>query len=169
MPTRPAIVAEARAWLDTPWQHQARARGEGVDCAGLVIGVARALALVPPDMDVSAYTRAPDGSMLDECDRWMRRIAPAEAQPGDVLVLRFGGASSPPQHMAVVADYRHGGLSIVHAVDHPDRPRARVVEQRLDRATRARVAAAYALPGVDDDAGDDGDGDGSEGGEGAEP
>ena len=34
------VVAEARRWLGTPWRHQARLRGVGVDCGGLVVCVA---------------------------------------------------------------------------------------------------------------------------------
>lgn len=144
--TRAAVVAEARAWLGTPWQHQARARGVGVDCAGLVIGVARALGLVAADMDVSHYARMPDGrSLLYHCDEWMRRVARTLAQPGDVLVMRF---DEHPQHLAIAADYAHGGLAIVHALDSRDRKRARVVEHRLSPALRAKVVAAYVLPGV---------------------
>ena len=35
---RDSIVAEARTWLDTPYLHQGRRKGHGVDCLGLVIG-----------------------------------------------------------------------------------------------------------------------------------
>lgn len=144
--TRAAIVAEARSWLGTPWQHQARSKGVGVDCAGLVIGVCRALGLVTVGMDVSHYPRTPDGrSLLAHCDEWMRRIPAAAAQPGDVFVMRF---DVHPQHLAIAADYAHGGLSIVHALDSRDRTRARVVEHRLSPDLRAGIVAAYALPGV---------------------
>jgi hypothetical protein len=45
-PVRPeALVAEARRWLGTPFRHQGRIRGEGVDCIGLVLEPARALGL----------------------------------------------------------------------------------------------------------------------------
>ena len=33
------IIQTARQWLDTPYHHQARVKGVGVDCIGLVIGV----------------------------------------------------------------------------------------------------------------------------------
>ena len=143
---RPAVVAEARSWLGTPWQHQGRAKGVGVDCAGLVIGVCRALGLVSVGMDVSHYPRSPDGrSLLAHCDEWMRRIPIGAAQMADVLVMRF---AQHPQHLAIVADYAHGGLGIVHALDSRDRKRSRVVEHRLAPELRAKVVAAYVLPGV---------------------
>lgn len=139
------VVAEARAWLDTPYHHQARLRGVGVDCAGLVIGVARALGVVPPAFDVGGYARTPDGtSLLAECDRFMQRIPVAQIQPGHVLVLRF---QLDPQHMAIVGDYLHGGLSMIHALGTVD-GKGKVIEQRLNTETLLRLVQAYAMPGV---------------------
>lgn len=143
---RADIVAEARGWLGTRWAHQQRTRGVAVDCAGLVIGVARALGLVAADWNVDAYPRVPDGtSLLAECDAAMRRIAIADAAPGDVLVLAVEGL---PRHIGIVAPYAHGGLSIIHAQDSRNPRRACVVEHRLTPELRARIVAAYALPGI---------------------
>ena len=41
--TRARIVAEARAWIGTPYRHQASLKGVGCDCLGLVRGVWRAV------------------------------------------------------------------------------------------------------------------------------
>ena len=41
--TRTDIIAEARAWIGTPYRHQASLKGVGCDCLGLVRGVWRAL------------------------------------------------------------------------------------------------------------------------------
>lgn len=139
--TRAAIVAEARTWLGTPWDHQQRTKGVAVDCAGLVIGVARALGLVPADFDVTGYSRRPDGSLIELCDEHMRRIAQGAMQPGDVLVMSI---ERDPQHMGIVGDYRHGGLSIIHAAS----VQGKVIETRLMFARNAKFKAAYALPGV---------------------
>ena len=53
MTIRETIIAEARAWIGTPYLHQASTPGAGCDCLGLVRGVWRALrgaepATVPP-------------------------------------------------------------------------------------------------------------------------
>ena len=62
MPAEPvtgeAVVAQARTWLGTPWRHQGRSP-RGVDCAGLVVLVARALGLA--DHDVAGYGRHSSG------------------------------------------------------------------------------------------------------------
>lgn len=139
------VVAEARAWVGTPYQHQQRLRGVAVDCVGLVIGVGRALGLCAPDFDLSGYGRTPDGrSLLTECDALMTRVRRDAIAPGHVLVLRF---ARDPQHLAIAADYLHGGLSIVHALGTVD-GRGKVIEQRLSPDILNRLVQAYALPGV---------------------
>lgn len=145
MVTRSDVVVCARSWVRTPYQHQQRMKYVGVDCAGLVIGVARELCLVAADFDVNGYARRPDGvSMLAECDKFMSRIETRVAVPGDVLVMRF---VTDPQHMAIVGDYLHGGLTMIHAHGTSD-GKGRVTERRLDPSMLATVIQAYALPGV---------------------
>ena len=56
-PIRTRIVAEARAWIGTPYRHQASLQGVGCDCLGLVRGVWRALNGAEPE-PTPAY--APD-------------------------------------------------------------------------------------------------------------
>jgi len=139
------VVAEARAWVGTPYQHQQRLRGVAVDCVGLVIGVARALGLCAPVFDFSGYGATPDGrSLLAECDAHMDRVALADIAPGHIVVLRY---ERDPQHMAIVADYLHGGLSMVHALGTVD-GKGKVLEQRLAPEIMARLVQAYALRGV---------------------
>ena len=138
---RGAIVAEARTWLGTRFHHQARLKGVGCDCAGLVVGVCKALGL--SDFDKTDYTRQPDGVMLKRvCDENMTAIPLAEVRPGDALLFRF---EQDPQHLAIVGDYAHGGLSIIHAYA----PARKVIETRLDSAWLARAVSAYRLPGVE--------------------
>lgn len=138
---RDQIVAEARSWLGTPWVHQHRTKGVATDCAGLVIGVARALGLVAPDFDFTGYGRQADGTLLDVCDRFMTRTSWAEAQAGDVLVVAIKG---DPQHMGVLVPYRHGGLALVHAASTA----GEVIETRVMFSSMLRLRAVYVLPGV---------------------
>lgn len=141
MTTRADVVAEARNLLGAPWIHQHRAGMLGVDCAGLIVCVARALGLVAPDFDINGYSRRPDGSLLGVCDAHMDRIDRHAMQPGDVLVL---AVESDPQHMGILGDYRHGGLSLIHAASKT----GRVIETRLMFARNQKFCCAYALRGV---------------------
>lgn len=143
MIARADVVAAARSWIDTPYQHQARVKHVGVDCAGLIIGVARELGIVQPDFDVTGYARQPDGtSLLAWCDQSMTPVARHQMQPGDVVVVAFDAA---PGHLGIVGNYAHGGLSIIHSLGVTAR---RVVETRLAFQRAMRFVRAYGMPGV---------------------
>jgi NlpC/P60 family putative phage cell wall peptidase len=125
--TQEAIVAEARAWIDTPFHHGARLKGVGVDCVGVVVGVARALGIAVEDR--AAYPLRPDGSLRPELDRQMLRVA--EASTGDVLLMRFEGE---PHHVAFFA-----GETLIHAYARV----RRCLEQPFDDYWRAKVRGVY--------------------------
>lgn len=133
------VVAAARAHIGTKWVHQGRMPGAALDCAGLVIIVARDLALVPVEFDLGGYSRSPDGSMLRLCDAHMTRTGSLEL--GAVLVMQ---TDREPQHMGIVGDYRHGGWSLIHASSAA----GRVVETRLMFARNQVLRGIYRLPGV---------------------
>ena len=52
---RAEILRSVRSWLDTPYQHQASAKGAGCDCLGLIRGVWRDIYGAEP-LAVPAYT-----------------------------------------------------------------------------------------------------------------
>lgn len=144
MTSRTQVITQAREWIGTPFQHQQRTKGVAVDCAGLVIGVARELGLVAPEFDVSGYARQPDGvSLLRWCEQYMTRVSQDDMLPGHAVVVAYDKA---PGHMGILGDYQHGGLSIIHALIKPEH---KVVETRLMFSRRMRFIAAYNLPGVD--------------------
>lgn len=128
------VVTEARSWLGVRWAHQGRSR-EGIDCAGLVIRVARDLGYTR--FDTTAYARqATDETMLALCAQHLQPVDVAVIAPGDVLVLAFENQ----RHMGVVGNYFAGGLSLIHAYALAPH---RVVEVRLDSTWRARILGAF--------------------------
>lgn len=140
MVTRADIVSEARTWIGTPFRHQGRVKGHGVDCSGLVISVARTLGLT--DYQATGYPKHPDGNeMRRVCSEMMDEISIDDAQPGDVILFKF---ISDPQHLAIVGDHPSGGLSIIHAFAVS----RKVVEAILDDVWRSRVIAVYRVRGV---------------------
>lgn len=130
------IQRAARCFLGTPFRHQGRIPGRGLDCAGVIVCAARALGLA--DYDVKGYGRLPDGEsflrhlLAAGCEK----IKVADARPGDLYLIRF---EQDPQHLALVTD-----IGILHATAGI----GRVVEHRLDEAWSARIVAAFRLPGV---------------------
>lgn len=132
------IVAAARGWIGVPFEHQGRSRA-GIDCAGLVIEVAREVGLIDARWNVTGYLARPDGQSLRAlCER---NLEPAGAPvPGGVVLVAW--LRGPPQHLGIVAEHPLGGLTIVHA----DGRRARaVVEQRLVVSRALQLVAAYRM------------------------
>ena len=144
MITPAEIVQAARGWLDTPYHHQARLRGVGVDCLGLLIGVCRELGTVDETFDVTGYPRAADGTTLMRLAKQHMEQIDGAMQPGHAIVTSCHGV---PHHFGIIADYRHGGLSIIHASSFA-RP-ARVIEMRLLLTCSMQFVAAFKLPGAD--------------------
>lgn len=139
---RQVILAEARDWIGTPYQHQASAKHAGCDCLGLVRGVWRALYGQEPEA-APPYTpdwaeRAGAETLLAAARRHLVEIKISEARPGDVLLFRMDGAA-PAKHAAILDD----GGCIIHAYW----ARA-VVCSRFAPWWRARLAAAFSFPGA---------------------
>jgi NlpC/P60 family putative phage cell wall peptidase len=139
---RARIVAAARGWIGTPYQHQASARGAGADRLGLVRGIWREF-IGPEPETLSPYS--PDWSeaggseaLANAMARWLAQRPVARAGPGDVILFRMD-AGSPMKHAAILT----GPDEIVHAYW----ARA-VVASRFSPWWRRRAAAAFSFPGV---------------------
>lgn len=137
------IVAIARSQLGARWRHQARVGGVAMDCAGLPILIGQKLG-----MSIEAlanYGRLPVPSeMRRELDAHLVRVPKDTMQPGDVVWIRF---EVEPQHFAIVGDYAHGGLSLIHAYNGSGINK--VVEHRLDGEWLARIVGVWRFPGVE--------------------
>lgn len=146
MTTRAEIVRVARTYINTPFAHRGRQPGLGLDCAGVPICVCRELGTVAPDFDVPAYTPTPDGhTMIEWCNANLQRVEQAAMQPGDMVIAIV---DKDPQHIGILGDYRHGGLSIIHACNAGSCAPPRVIETRLMFSRALRFVAAFALPGI---------------------
>lgn len=137
MATRADVIAAGRRCLGTPFRHQGRQPGRGLDCVGIIAWIARDLGL--SDYDVTNYSRLPEGRgifrHLEQAG--LIEVPVMAARPGDILVMRF---ETDPQHLALMTD-----RGILHAY----LGQAAVVEHRLDETWRARIVAAFQFPGVD--------------------
>jgi NlpC/P60 family putative phage cell wall peptidase len=138
--SRAQIVQQARTWLHTPYQHQARCKGAGVDCIGLVVGVAKALGL--SQADAHCYGRIPSSNALVAAlEQHGVPVAPtAPWLPGQILLIRF---DVDPQHVAILS-HVGGQPHMIHAYSNANM----VVEHRLADVWRAKVTARYEFPGV---------------------
>ena len=145
------IVATARSWIGTPFHHQARVKGKGCDCFGLIIGVARELNLrgknstLVADHDEVTYPKMLNGQyVIDRLSQIFDEITVESAEPGDVVLFKIHGN---PQHLAILSDYNFGSnetkstraLGIIHCTMDT----RGVVEQRLDDQLGQNLIKGY--------------------------
>jgi NlpC/P60 family putative phage cell wall peptidase len=153
---RAAVVAEARAWLGTPYHHRALLKGVGVDCAQLPIGVFAGVGLIAR-FDTGEYPA--DWHMHKEEERYLgfvlrfaSEIAPEDAQAGDLVLFKFGRAFS---HGAIIvapgviihaSRKDHGVIldDLDRDIDLTDRPRRYFSYWRGPTASRLEDAAGLA-------------------------
>lgn len=125
---RTSVVAEARAWLGTPYHHAARVRGAGVDCAMLLAAIYEDAGVIPSvaferySMDWMLHRDTE--RLLDVVTRYSRDVS-EQTGPGDLIIYRYGRAYA---HGAIVVDWP----MIIHAVQ-----RSGVI---LDDADAAQLA-----------------------------
>lgn len=130
------MVAEARKWLGTPYQHQGRLRGVAVDCVGLVIGVARGLGLADGWRD-QPYRKFPDEAYVRAVLDAHLEPSGATPAPGDVALLRWRRTAN---HIAIAGN----ADTIIHAYYLP----SKVVEHRIDEDWCERIVALYRFRGL---------------------
>jgi hypothetical protein len=139
-----SVIAAARTMMGTPFLHQGRLPGVGLDCIGL-IAVAALWAGVPnaraflADPEFKGYARRPAPAMLyAACDKYLDRIDALAAGPADILLVRH---RHDPQHFMLITGREP--LYAIHANDSPTKPE--VVENRVDERRFGRVLRAYRL------------------------
>lgn len=136
---RRALIAAARACLGTPFRHQGRSPGRGVDCSGLCLVAAWGAGLALAD--VRGYGREPiPARMGAELAARCEVITRAALKPADIVWLRFDG---DPMHLAIYTERD----TLIHSI--ADGPR-RVVEHGFRAPWPGRVIGCYRLRGIDD-------------------
>lgn len=135
---RKKIIEKAREYLGTPFIHQARCKGVGVDCIGLIVGVGKELNLF--DYDHVVYPRYSDGILLMEHMRNVFVEIPIEdRQPGDVVIYWVNRNTKHPQHVGIITD-----MGILHTYDRVKK----VVETHSHKNWEEKIVFAFQWPGV---------------------
>lgn len=132
--TEAQVIACARTYLGTPWQHQARRKGIAVDCIGLLVGAFSEAGYAIND--VTDYGRNPNPRrLMEHINLYFQRLAPSGAElkaqadrdawenagVGDVLLFSFVGMDVP-QHVGictgknVLHTYQGAGMVVEHAM-----------------------------------------------------
>jgi NlpC/P60 family putative phage cell wall peptidase len=134
-------VTLARAWIGTPYRHQASCAGAGCDCLGLIRGVWRARYGAEPE---TPPPYSPDWSEPQREERlWaaaLRHLRPAMAPGlGDVLLFRMRDGAVA-KHLGIAAA-GPAGPTFIHAMSGHG-----VVESALTDPWARRIAARFTWP-----------------------
>ena len=134
------VVVAARAWIGTPYHHQASVRGVGADCLGLVRGVFREVMGREPEV-APAYSRdwgETDGieTLIDAAGRHLLAVPLTEIAPGDVVVFRLR-PRMVAKHAAIIATAE----TMIHAMEG-----TAASEVAFSAWWRRRLAGAFRFP-----------------------
>lgn len=138
-PSRQEIVAAARAWLGTPYRHQAATLGAGCDCLGLLRGVWRTLyGTEPPELPPyrADWRDLRHAATLQAAAATSLRPAGEDPMAGQVALFRLHGLNLPKHCGILVAPDR-----FIHAQE-----RLGVVEANLTEGWRRRLADRFEFP-----------------------
>lgn len=137
------IVGEARAWVGTPYRHQASCKGAGADCLGLLRGVWRAVYGVEPER-VPAYSAdwsEPQGEERLWAAARRRLISKGleDASVGDVVLFRMR-EQGVAKHLGIVSALG-STPKFIHAYSGHG-----VVESPFSEPWARRVVARFEFP-----------------------
>ena len=142
MSNRTDILAEARTWIGTPYHHQACAKGVGVDCGMLIVGVGVALGLMPMlPPELRTYGRLPNPEKMRSTIMQFMDPVDGIPQPGDALYM--GWRVGMPMHMGILTDLH--GRGILHSLADA----GKVVETVLPSAYEPLIESWWKYRGLE--------------------
>ena len=128
------LVEYARECLGTPFKHQGRVVGLGLDCVGVAIHMATRAGL--PVREVKGYGRQPRDGLLQKTlvdHPFLTELTSKIALlPADILLFRI---KNEPQHVGICA-----GSTVIHGYFQS----RKVVEQSLT-SWKGKLVAAYRI------------------------
>jgi NlpC/P60 family putative phage cell wall peptidase len=126
------LIHAARGCLGTPFHHQGRTAGVGLDCIGLVVVSLRSAGIQVHDQ--TDYGVRPDGQKLVAAILAHGFKKVDAIQSGDLLLFRY---DNQPQHVALAT----GEQTMIHAFA----PVGRVVETGIGDYWRRRLLGVYRI------------------------
>ena len=129
------IVSEAKTWLRTPYHHQGRIKGAGVDCAQFLVDVYFQCGLIP-DLHITDYPHdwhlhRDEEKYLSWVEKYAHEIDLPIVQPGDICLYQFGRVISHGVIVVkwpiVIHSYINVGVETTDATKHPLAGRLRKV------------------------------------------
>ena len=132
------ITSKAREYLKTPFVHQGRRKGVGIDCIGLLVGVAQELGL--PIEDCTNYGEQHDGkTLLLELAAQLEPLEIESRKEGNIVCFWIKRPDKPT----------HVGLLTSYGLIHTYRTKGEVVETTFDAFWKTRVHSVFQYRGIE--------------------
>jgi len=131
---RPDVVEYARTLLNTPFVHQGRLEGVGIDCIGALVCIAKHFDI--PHKDHKSYSRKPNGTLIKRLvNAGLIERPNLVLEPCSVLVFEI---RREPYHVGIMTSavtmlHTHSGVGCV-------------VEHRLDHKWLKRLHSVWEFP-----------------------
>ena len=136
---RPEIAQKALEWEGTPYHHQARVKGIGVDCAQFIAGIGEELGLLTKGTGLTNYS--PEWHLHNSEEKMLRLLEEFGCtekdtlEIGDIICFKFGRVCS---HLGIYL----GNDQFIHArIDQ-----GKVVINSLSGDWLKRHTKTYSLP-----------------------
>lgn len=133
--------------MGTPYVHQHRTLGVGVDCIGLIWAVGEAVGVLSVDpakvKRFLGYTRMPNPRRMREALETFFVPVTAEYEPGDVAWLAWDRDHAVPQHTAILGEHRQRP-TLIHAFA----PAGKCVEHGFTGEWPQLVTSWWRYPGL---------------------
>jgi len=122
------FIEVARSYVGTPFLHQGRLPGVGLDCIGVIVCAAHEIGINL--IDSTDYDREPNSDKLQsEIQKQLVRVI--MLIPGDILLIAY---MRDPRHTAI-----YTGSTIIHAHNRVDK----VVEHNIDDRLMSHVKSIW--------------------------
>jgi NlpC/P60 family putative phage cell wall peptidase len=129
---RAEVVAEARSWLGTPYQHAQATRGVAVDCGMLLVRVYVNLGIAPAfdprPYPAQWYMHQTEEKYIGWLKKYCDKIDASAVRPADIALYRFGRCAA---HGAIIVDDDH----MIHAYMPAKRVELRMRNDRMPHGT----------------------------------
>lgn len=85
---RSQVVMEAESWIGTPWIHNGMVKKIGCDCVGFIVGVTKAVGVIPFNYQLTNYSRVPRNDyIIKHLAEYL--VETTSLEEGNILVFRI--------------------------------------------------------------------------------
>lgn len=99
------IISEAKSWVGTPYHHQARIKGVGVDCANLIAGIFEECGFIPINLEpysLQWHLHNKEEKMINILLSYgCLKVDTNDPSPGQIITFQMGKVSG---HIGIMVD-----------------------------------------------------------------